>query len=828
MKKKLLSIMTILASGLAFGQTIPNGGFESWTTLSYEEPTHYQTSNSNNNNGNFYPANAVKTTDAFHANYAIKLSTVLQANSDTSIAYFANGNPGQTPAQGGIPYTQKPTGIRLHYKSNIIGTDSALILVVFKKGGVNLATYFWKIGASQSSYTLFSKTFSPALTVNPDTVIFGATSSDPFNNNYKGTPGNMMQIDSVSFVGASQPATLNGDLEQWQPNSMDLPNGWTSEYAAKTTDAYTGTYAIELQTTAPGFGGGGGIHPGNATSGKYTNYGPPGGGHPYTKQIDTLVFYYKYLPADPNDTAQIYVNFKKNGTNFWNAGTFLLQASVYTRVSIPFDLTMMPSPTVPDSCIITIQSSNKWPAPASYVGSDLKIDNMYFASQTKPVSNFVVPAKGCIGVPIQLMDSSSNMVTSWNWIMGGGTPSSSVSQNPIVTYNTVGTHTIHMNAGNSFGSGPTSSKTITIYALPTVVANAPSVCLGHQATMTASGANTYTWNTGATTATISASPTVTTTYTVTGTDVNGCINTDSEPITILTAPVPDICMVTTDSLSQYNVVYWDKTVYTNVDSFVVYREVQTAPSIYKRIGAQVYDSLSQFIDTARHVGPANGDPNAGSFRYKLQTVDTCGNYSTLSPYHNTIYIAHNSSGVFSWATPYLIEGASSPVQNYYLFCDTNNTNFWKPVANVAGNQQQVVDPTYNNHSSVANWRVDATGFNCNPTLRLNGNNSTYAAKVKSHSNQNNNRMSGIKQLTNANKVSVYPNPATNVLNIGFEASANKVSVKIFSVIGSEILSTSQSSVGNNLSVDISNLASGTYMVQITTDNLVETKKIVKQ
>ena len=828
MKKKLLSIMTILASGLAFGQTIPNGGFESWTTLSYEEPTHYQTSNSNNNNGNFFPANAIKTTDAFHANYAIKLSTVLEANSDTAIAYFCNGNPGQTPAQGGIPYTQKPTGIRLHYKSNIIGTDSALILVVFKKGGANLATYFWKIGASQSSYTLFSKTFSPALTVNPDTVIFGATSSDPFNNNYKGTPGNMMQIDSISFIGAPQPATLNGDLEQWQSNSMDLPNGWTSEYAAKSTDAYTGTYAIELQTTAPGFGGGGGIHPGNATSGKYTNSGPVGGGHPYSKQIDTLVFYYKYLPADPNDTATIYVNFKKNGFNFWNAGTFMLQASVYTRVSIPFDLTT--SGNIPDSCVITFQSSNKWPAPASYIGSDLKIDNMYFVSQTKPVSNFIMPAKGCVGVPIQLNDSSSNMVTSWNWIMGGGSPSSSVSQNPIVTYNTIGTHTVHMNASNSFGSGPTSSKTITIYALPNVAATTPSVCLGNQAIMTASGANTYTWSTGATTATISASPTVTTTYTVTGTDINGCSNTDVESITILTAPVPNICMVSTDSLSINNIIYWDKTPYANVDSFIAYREVSS--NVYKRIGAQPYSALSQFIDTARYVDIAGshngGNPNSGTYRYKLQTRDTCGNYSLLSPYHNTIYISH-TGGQFSWTTPYQIEGQASPDTNYVLSCDTANTNVWTSVASVSGSQQTVADPGYIHHSSIANWRVDALGFNCNPTLRLaGGNNSTYAAKVKSHSNQNNNRIGGINKIANNNSVSIYPNPASNALTISFASAVNKASVKIFSVIGSEVLSTNQASVGTSLSVDISNLASGTYMVQIITDNATETKKIVKQ
>jgi hypothetical protein len=42
--------------------------------------------------------------------------------------------------------------------------------------------------------------------------------------------------------------------------------------------------------------------------------------------------------------------------------------------------------------------------------------------------------------------------------------------------------------------------------------------------LTASGADTYTWSTTETTAGIAVSPTVTVDYTVTGTDVNGCVN----------------------------------------------------------------------------------------------------------------------------------------------------------------------------------------------------------------------------------------------------------------------------------------------------------------
>ncbi|HXU28271.1 MAG TPA: PKD domain-containing protein, partial [Bacteroidia bacterium] len=633
MKKKLLSILTVLASGFAFGQTIPNGGFENWTTSQYEEPTGFQTSNSKSDHGVQNPGNAVKTTDAHHGTYAIQLNTISNGV-DTSFAYFANGDPGQNPAGGGIPYSQKPTGIRLYYKSNIVGTDSAIILVMFKKAGVSVGSYFYKIGTTKTSYTLFNQTFSPALSATPDSVVFGAASSNAMVN--VGIPGNMFQVDSISFTGVTQqPAGFNGDLELWQPHTVNFLNGWANngggEGITQTTDKYTGNYAVDLQTMGPSFGGSNHVEPANIITGIPVNNSGPKGGHPYTNQIDTLVFYYKYIPADPSDSASVSINFSKNGIGIGGYRKLLGTAvGSYSKVMIPFNLG-----TAPDTAMVGLESSSytTWPYPNSFVGSHFEVDHMYLASQEKPVTNFSLPLTGCAGQPIQLVDSSLNMVTGWTWIMGGGTPSSSSVENPTVTYNAVGSHTISMIATNSFGNGVQVFKHITIYGLPSISVTSPSVCQGTQATLTASGANTFTWSTGANTASITVTPTTTATYTVTGTDVNGCSNNSTGSVTILTAPTPDICMVTTDSLSIYNVVYWDKTVYANVDSFIIYREVQTAPSTYKRIGAQLYDSLSQFIDTTRHVGPANGDPNAGSYRYKLQTVDTCGNYSALSPYH---------------------------------------------------------------------------------------------------------------------------------------------------------------------------------------------------
>lgn len=72
----------------------------------------------------------------------------------------------------------------------------------------------------------------------------------------------------------------------------------------------------------------------------------------------------------------------------------------------------------------------------------------------------------------------------------------------------------------------TAVSTIAVNALPVLSAtsNASLICVGQTASLTAGGANTYTWNTAATSSVIAVSPSVTTSYSVTGTNTNGCNN----------------------------------------------------------------------------------------------------------------------------------------------------------------------------------------------------------------------------------------------------------------------------------------------------------------
>jgi hypothetical protein len=68
---------------------------------------------------------------------------------------------------------------------------------------------------------------------------------------------------------------------------------------------------------------------------------------------------------------------------------------------------------------------------------------------------------------------------------------------------------------------------VTVNALPVLMVSTTNtlLCTGQTATLSVTGATSYTWNTTETTADIAVSPTTQTTYTVDGTDGNGCANT---------------------------------------------------------------------------------------------------------------------------------------------------------------------------------------------------------------------------------------------------------------------------------------------------------------
>ena len=103
------------------------------------------------------------------------------------------------------------------------------------------------------------------------------------------------------------------------------------------------------------------------------------------------------------------------------------------------------------------------------------------------------------------------------------------------------TTTYTVTGTTAIGCTSTSTVTLTVNPLPTITASASAnpTCVGASETLTGGGGVTYTWSGGVTdnVAFSAPSPAGAYSYTVTGTDVNGCTNTASITITVNALPV---------------------------------------------------------------------------------------------------------------------------------------------------------------------------------------------------------------------------------------------------------------------------------------------------
>ncbi|MEX0967323.1 MAG: M43 family zinc metalloprotease [Bacteroidia bacterium] len=87
-------------------------------------------------------------------------------------------------------------------------------------------------------------------------------------------------------------------------------------------------------------------------------------------------------------------------------------------------------------------------------------DQLYPSLNCKPIADFHSEVQVvCQGESIQFEDLSYNgSVTNYLWNFSGGSPSTSSSANPEITYNTPGLYNVSLTATNSAGSGTTEKK----------------------------------------------------------------------------------------------------------------------------------------------------------------------------------------------------------------------------------------------------------------------------------------------------------------------------------------------------------------------------------
>ena len=134
----------------------------------------------------------------------------------------------------------------------------------------------------------------------------------------------------------------------------------------------------------------------------------------------------------------------------------------------------------------------------------------------------------CPGASTTLIATPSTLGGTYLWSPGGQT-TPSITVSPLITTTYSVTYTLN-------GVG-TNNSTVTVYSNPAINAGLDiSICSGQPATLTGSGGVSYTWDNGVTN-NLAFNPLTTTTYTVTGTDLNGCIGTDQMIVTVNANPI---------------------------------------------------------------------------------------------------------------------------------------------------------------------------------------------------------------------------------------------------------------------------------------------------
>ena len=112
--------------------------------------------------------------------------------------------------------------------------------------------------------------------------------------------------------------------------------------------------------------------------------------------------------------------------------------------------------------IVTLVTSN------TDCGSNTYVDTVSVTLEPQALIGVVGSPIGCAVFDVQFEDQSTNNPTSWSWTFPGGTPDTSSMQNPMVTYDSVGTFDVTLIATNNLGSDTlTLTDFIEVNTIPT-------------------------------------------------------------------------------------------------------------------------------------------------------------------------------------------------------------------------------------------------------------------------------------------------------------------------------------------------------------------------
>ncbi len=214
-----------------------------------------------------------------------------------------------------------------------------------------------------------------------------------------------------------------------------------------------------------------------------------------------------------------------------------------------------------------------------------------------------------------------------------------------------------------------------------------------------------------------------------------------------------VCAVSVDSSGSILVI-WEKTAEVGTQSFNIHRENDAGA--WEMVGNIPMGRLSVFEDW-------NADPRIRSQRYKISCVDTCGNESGQSFYHNTL---HLTSSEGDKPTEVRLNWNSYEGLNYteYIVESGPDPDNMAEIARVPKDQFTYIIP---NVLDTIYFRIAiALPEECNPTADLKAGTGPYNHSL-SNLDDNRKLLTYLADLKSVFEVQAYPNPFSEMCKIEF-------------------------------------------------------------
>ncbi|MCS6982128.1 MAG: PKD domain-containing protein [Flavobacteriales bacterium] len=403
----------------------------------------------------------------------------------------------------------------------------------------------------------FSGQNPPAITYNnPGVYDVTLTVSNPNGSDTETKPGYITVTAGASCTAINYPPPSTWTLVNYYTGSSPGSNGWVNGvnmYGDKQKAMYfdaSSTAHTHLVDCFIGFGRAYSANPNKIVTIRVYD-GTAGPSSPPGAQLGSMTLKMSQIMNDVSAGVYTYADF---------ATPIPLPASRRFFVSVDFS-NLQWTTTVKDTLSIVsntdgqttgypvweMQSDNQWYRYGSSASWNLNISLLihpFLTSQPALALFSQSAAVACTGEAVQFDATGSIAQDDLEWYFPGASPTVvNDVLTPTVFFHTPGTHNIKLYVvGGGCSDLDSAEGTITVFATPSVDINASTteICPGASVTLTASGATSYTWSpaTGLNTTTgptVIATPSQTTTYTVTGTS-NTCSSTSTVQITVRDLP----------------------------------------------------------------------------------------------------------------------------------------------------------------------------------------------------------------------------------------------------------------------------------------------------